>query len=207
VDEREIVNEKDVGILIDNDATMSMIHEKYGVPPNWTRPGGFVSLSKIILEQQVSIESAIAHFNKLNAYVSDFTPGNILHLTGDEMRACQISRQKAGYLKELATAIVDDTIDFNKLHREDDKKIKEQLMNLKGIGHWTADIYLLLCMQATDIFPLGDIALVNTMKELTVATSREDMLDYADRWRPNRSLATFFLWHYYLSKRNRTTPM
>lgn len=77
-------------------------------------------------------------------------------------------------------------------------------MQIKGIGHWTTDIYLMFCLQSKDIFPLGDVAIINTIKELSEAQTREDIIQLSDKWKPFRSLATYFLWHYYLSKRNRT---
>jgi DNA-3-methyladenine glycosylase II len=185
---------------MEKDRIFSMIYHQYGEPPNWTRPRGFVSLSRIILEQQVSLASAKAHFTKLKAYLVDFTPQNIHRISDTEMRTCQVSRQKARYLRALASAVLDGSIDFDELRQQNDAAIKEKLMTVKGIGEWTADIYLMFCEQAKDVFPIGDIAISNTLKELTEATSREDMVEYANKWKPNRSLASFFLWHYYLSK-------
>jgi DNA-3-methyladenine glycosylase II len=192
---------------MEKDRIFSMIYNQYGEPPNWSRPRGFVSLCRIILEQQVSLASAKAHFNKLNIHVVDFTPLNILGLSDTEMRACQVSRQKARYLRALASAVLDGSIDFDELRQQNDAAIKEKLMAVKGIGQWTADIYLMFCEQAKDVFPIGDIAISNTLEELTKTKSREDMVEYANRWKPNRSLASFFLWHYYLKKRNRKSSV
>ena len=91
-----ITNPSHVKKLLQRDRIFGFINEKYGIPPNWSRPQGFISLSKIILEQQVSLASANAHFVKLNSYLDGFTPANILKLSDDEMKTCQISRQKAG---------------------------------------------------------------------------------------------------------------
>lgn len=199
-----IVNKKDCIKLFKIDPVFGDIHALYGEPPNWSRPPGFVSLSKIILEQQVSLASAKAHFEKLNGYISEFTPQNILQLNDEEMRSCQISRQKAYYLRALSTAIENKEINLDAFSGMKEEEIRPQLTQIKGIGQWTSDIYLMFCLQSRDIFPIGDIALVNTVKELTDARTREEIIARAESWQPLRSLASFFLWHYYLRKRNRT---
>lgn len=199
-----IVNKKDCNKLFKIDPVFADIHVLYGEPPNWSRPPGFISLSKIILEQQVSLASAKAHFEKLNGYITEFTPQNILKLTDEEMRACQISRQKAKYLRALSVAIRDEEIDLETLPGMKEDEIRAQLTQIKGIGQWTSDIYLMFCLQSKDIFPIGDIALVNTVKELTNVMTREEIIARAEKWQPLRSLASYFLWHYYLKKRNRT---
>lgn len=199
-----IVNQKDIKKLIAIDPLFSFISDRYGVPPNWSRPPGFVSLSRIILEQQVSLASANTHFMKLNTYINEFSPVDILKLSDDEIRNCQISRQKAKYLRALSEAIQNGTIDLEKISRENETEIRKQLTAVKGIGEWTTDIYLMFCLQAKDIFPIGDIAVVNTVKELTDAETREEILLLSEKWKPYRSLAVYFFWHYYLKKRNRT---
>jgi DNA-3-methyladenine glycosylase II len=198
-----IVNPQDVKALLRRDKVFGGIHRLYGAPPNWTRPQGFISLSKIILEQQVSLASANAHFVKLNGHIKGFTPEQILTLTDAEMRTCQISRQKAKYLRELSLAVMNGSIDLDALPGLPEAEIRSKLTAIKGIGHWTTDVYMMFCLQAKDIFPIGDIALVNTVKELTGAQDREEILLRAEKWKSYRSLATYFMWHYYLRKRNR----
>lgn len=198
-----IVNETDIQILIKTGKTIADIYSQYNTPPNWYRPPGFVTLSKLILEQQVSLASANAHFLKLNNYLKEFTPTEILKLTDEEMRNCQISRQKSKYLRELSTAILGNNIDLERLSGLSEVEIRNQLTNIKGIGTWTTDVYLMFGLQAKDIFPIGDIAVVNKMKELTGAKTKEEIISIAERWKPLRSLATYFLWHYYLEKRKR----
>jgi DNA-3-methyladenine glycosylase II len=199
-----IVNQQDITHLFKADEIFVTIEGLYGLPPNWNRPQGFTTLAKIILEQQVSLQSANAHFNKLNDYLPAFTPEEILKLSDLEMRQCQISKQKSRYLKELSKAILDGRIDLNMLPELPVPDVRAQLKNIKGIGDWTTDIYLMFCLQAKDIFPIGDIAVIKTIKELTGAVSKDEMIEHSERWKPYRSLATFFLWHYYLSKRNRS---
>jgi DNA-3-methyladenine glycosylase II len=198
-----IVNQKDIDYLTSRDKIIAGIFKLYGQPPDWSRKPGFISLSKIILEQQVSLASANAHFQKLNNYLSEFTPLNILDLTDDEMKSCQISRQKAKYLKALSTAIVSSQIDLLNLSNLGESEIRVQLTAIKGIGHWTTDIYLMFCMQFKDIFPIGDIAIVKTVKELAKVHGSDEILSIARHWKPFRSLAAYFLWHYYLMKRHK----
>jgi len=204
MNETRIVNEKDIKKLLKKDKLFAAIHKQYGPPPNWGRDPGFISLSKIILEQQVSLASANAHFQKLNTYVPEFSPSYILKLTDEEMRTCQISRQKAKYLRELSSAISTKSLDLESLASLSEPEVRTILTAVKGIGHWTTDIYLMFCLQSKDIFPIGDIAVVNTVKELTDARTPEEILGLAEDWRPLRSLATYFFWHYYLKKRNRS---
>lgn len=200
-----IVNKADIKHLTKTDPLFETIINQYGYPPDWARPQGFVSLSKIILEQQVSLASANAHFQKLNSYLDAFTPSNILNLTDEEMRNCQISRQKACYLKALSSAILQRQIDLEALPELEETEIRRQLTGIKGIGNWTTDIYLMFCLQLKDIFPIGDIAVVSTIKELSSAKTKAEILLLAENWKPYRSLAVYFLWHYYLKKRKRGT--
>ena len=200
---KKIVNKSDIKKLTTTHKIFSFIKGKYGIPPNWQRPEGFVSLCKIILEQQVSIASAEAHFKKLNNYLKKFTPAEILKLTDAKMRACQISRQKAKYLRALSRAVLKKELDFEELSKINPDDVRKKLTRIKGIGNWTTDIYLMFCLQTKDIFPLGDIALINTIKELTNIKTEEGVIRFTKKLKPMRSLAAYFLWFYYLKKRNR----
>ena len=199
----KIVNKSDIKKLTSTHKIFSFIKNKYGIPPNWQRPEGFVSLSKIILEQQVSLASAEAHFRKLNNYLREFSPTEILKLTDKEMRACQISRQKAKYLRALSQNVLSKELDFDELSKLSSDEVRKKLTSIKGIGDWTTDIYLMFCMQSKDIFPLGDIALITTIKELTKINSEEGTIRFTKNLKPLRSLAAYFLWYYYLKKRKR----
>ncbi len=198
-----IVNQNDINQLLKSDNVFKKTYALYGSPPDWQRPEGFISLVRIILEQQVSLQSANAHFIKLDSYIPEFSPAEILKLSDEEMRICQISRQKSTYLRELSTAIISGKINLEILRQLCETEIRQQLKSIKGIGDWTSDIYLMFCLQAKDIFPSGDIAVINTIKELTTAVTRDEIITFAERWKPYRSLASYFLWHYYLRKRNR----
>ena len=198
-----IVNKKDIDQLIQIDRIFAFINDRYGKPPDWTRPPGFISLSRIILEQQLSLSSAQAHFLRLSNYLQEFTPSNILKLTDEEMRNCHISRQKALYLRTLSASVLRGETELEKLSDLDETAARKQLTSVKGIGNWTADIYLMFCLQLKDIFPVGDIAIVNTVRELCGVKTKNEILLLAEKWIPFRSLASYFLWHYYLSSRNR----
>jgi len=202
----KIVNSKDVKTLITSHKIFATIHHLYGEPPNWSRPQGFISLAKIILEQQVSLASANAHFIKLNSYLKEFSPPEILKLSDEEMRECQISRQKAKYLRELSMAIQNKSLHLDLLSTLEHEEVRKQLTGIKGIGNWTADIYQMFCLQSADIFPMGDVAVINTVKELTKLKTAEKIFKLSEQWKPYRSLATYFLWHYYLQKRGRIVP-
>lgn len=201
---QNIVNSEDIELLCQKDPIILEVQKKYGNPPDWKDPPGFVSLSRIILGQQVSQASAEAHFNKLSEYIGEFNPNNILKLTDEEMRNCWISRQKSKYLRNLSEAILEGRFNLEKLHDLNEEEIRKELTAIKGIGNWTAEVYLLFCLQAKDIFPIGDIAVVNTIKELYGVTEKPEILLIAEKWAPLRSLGTFFMWHYYLSKRGRS---
>ncbi len=199
-----IVNPRDISALKRKDKLFSRIAERYGEPPNWRRRPGFVSLCQIILEQQISIDSAKAHFRRLKSYVNGFSPSAILELSDEEMRLCQISRQKASYLRALSEAVIEKRLVFAKLGRQDLSLTREQLVAIKGIGRWTADIYSMFCLQAKDIFPLGDIAVMSAARELHPLAAAGDIEALSERWKPYRSLAAYYFWHHYLCERGRT---
>ena len=120
------------------------------------------------------------------------------------MRACYFTRQKMGYARGLAEAIQSKKIQLKKLTALPDEEVRRELIQLKGIGHWTVDVYLMHALQRTDLFPLGDIALVNSLKEvkqLPKDISKEEMLAIAESWRPYRTIASMILWHSYIKKR------
>jgi DNA-3-methyladenine glycosylase II len=186
------------------DPDLKKIINQYGYPPVWMRKATFSTLILMILEQQVSLASAYAAFKKLKLKIKTVTPAKILALTDAELRACYFSRQKTVYARELATAIQNKQLVLKKLTALPEEEIREQLKKIKGIGDWTVDVYLMHALQRTDLFPLGDIALVNSLKEikqLPPHTTKEEMLAIAEPWRPYRTIAAMILWHSYIQKR------
>jgi DNA-3-methyladenine glycosylase II len=178
------------------------IIEKYGLPQIPKRPQGFETLVLLILEQQVSIDSAKATFLKIKANTT-CNPEAMSILSDEEFRALGVSRQKTKYIKILAEAVLNKELDIESLAVKSAQQVREELIRLKGIGNWTIDIYLMFCLQEPDLIPLGDIAVVNTIKELLNIHDRNEMEIHAEQWSPYRSYATYLLWHYYLNKRNR----
>jgi len=188
--------------LIATDSDLAAIFNTYGYPPFWNRPNTFETLVHIILEQQVSLASALSALNKLKERLSELTPARLLLLTDEEMRACYVSRQKNSYLKYLAEAILSGQLNLEALQDMPDDEVRARLTALKGIGNWTADIYLVFVLQHPDVFPIGDLAAVNALKRvknLPADTTREQVLEVAGQWQPYRTIATMLLWHYYLS--------
>lgn len=179
------------------------IIETFGVPTIPSRPQGFQTLVLLILEQQVSIDSAKATFNKIKMQFPEMLPEQLAGVSVEDFRALGVSRQKANYISGLAQAVIDNTIDLESLPHKPAAVVREELIQLKGIGNWTIDIYLMFCLQSPDIIPLGDIAVVNTIKELLDIHTKEEMEILAQNWAPYRSMATYLLWHHYLNKRNR----
>ena len=192
-----------IAFLVEKDAVFKALHVQYGNPLVPTRPEGFQTLVKLILEQQVSLESAKACYVKIENALGEVTPQLILLASDEVLRACGVSRQKSSYLKALAEAILNKELVLETLSEKHPDDVRTELIQVKGIGHWTIDVYLMFCLQSPDIFPIGDIALVNTLKELFGCKDKTEMLSLAESWKPYRSMATYFLWHHYLQKRNR----
>ncbi|MFB9078531.1 DNA-3-methyladenine glycosylase family protein [Flavobacterium procerum] len=178
------------------------IIEKYGLPPIPKRPQGFETLVLLILEQQVSIDSAKATFMKIKAYTT-CNPETMVILSDEEFRNLGVSRQKTKYIKILAESVLNKDLDIESLASKTAIQVRQELIKLKGIGNWTIDIYLMFCLQEPDLIPLGDIAVINTIKELLNIYDKQEMENHTEQWSPYRSYATYLLWHYYLKKRNR----
>lgn len=193
------------GRLAAMDADLSTIISEHGYPPMWVRPATFQSIILFILEQQVSLASAYAAFKKLKEKIGFVTPAKILVLTDAELKACYFSRQKIVYARELAAAVMKKKLILKNLVNKHEDEVRHELKRIKGIGDWTVDVYLMHCLQRTDLFPLGDIALVNSLKEvkqLDPHTTKDEMLKIAEPWRPFRTIAAMILWHSYIKKRN-----
>ena len=188
--------------LAASDTDLTAIINAHGYPPMWNRPNTFETLIHIILEQQVSLASALAALNKLRERLGQITPEGLLRLTDEELKACYFSRQKTNYARHLARALQSGELDLQALEKLPDHEVRTRLTALKGIGDWTVDVYLIFVLQRADIFPLGDLAAVNALKRLKKIpkeTSREQLVTMIGTWQPHRTIATMLLWHYYLS--------
>lgn len=192
--------------LAKTDADLAFIFEKYGTPPLWRREPSFATLVHIILEQQVSLASALSAFNKLKEKLGAITPESVLSLSDEELKAAYFSRQKTIYARELAKAILDGNLDLKHLEALPDDEAKDELKKIKGIGEWTADIYLLMAMLRADVMPKGDLALHmawKRLKNLEHAPASGEFQQIAERWKPLRAVAARLLWHFYLSEKKR----
>jgi DNA-3-methyladenine glycosylase II len=190
--------------LAQRDADLAAVIEKYGNPPLWVREPGFPTLIYIILEQQVSVASARAAYQRLQAAVRPLTPAGFLRLSDVELKQIGFSRQKTLYTRLLADALACGRFDLRDLHDLHDEAARSALVALKGIGNWTADIYLLSALRRPDIWPIGDLALataVQEVKRLRNRPSPEKLEKISRAWRPWRAVAARLFWHAYLCKR------
>ena len=197
-----------VRLLTNRDTHLAEVVQKYGRPSLWVREPGFPTLVYIILEQQVSLASARAAYQRLQQEVDPLTPGRFLTLTGRELKRIGFSRQKALYTRLLAEEIAKRRLDLKNLDSLPDQEAHNKLTALKGIGNWTADIYLLSALRRPDIWPVGDLALataVQEVKRLRQRPSPEHLEKISAPWRPWRAVAARLFWHHYLSKRGQRT--
>ncbi len=193
-----------VDFLAERDEHLAEVVQTYGRPPLWVREPGFPTLVYIILEQQVSLASAKAAFDRLNAAVRPLTPVRFLKLTDAELLRIGFSRQKTLYTRLLAESLARRHFDLRYLHDLHDDSARKMLIAFKGIGRWTADIYLLSALRRPDIWPTGDLALataVQEVKRLRKRPSPEKLEALSAPWRPWRAVAARLFWYAYLSKR------
>ena len=191
--------------LAAKDADLKAILTQYGYPPLWSRKLHFETLVHIILEQQVSLASAKAALFKLKEKIGSVTPKKLLALSDAELKSCYFSRQKIIYTRCLAEAITKKRLSLRDLADKNEEEIRESLTYIKGIGHWTVDVFLMMVLHRTDLFPTGDIAFINSTKYcklLPAHTTKEDILSIAENWRPYRSVAAFMLWYAYIKRKN-----
>lgn len=192
-----------IDYLSNKDEKLKFIIENFGHPIIQYRDEGFASLCHIILEQQVSIASAKACYDKIKNYFKNITPEIIFNCSNEELRSCGVSRQKIIYLKDLASKVLSKEIDFSSFPSKTEEQIRAELITIKGVGNWSIEVYLMFCLQSQDIIPLGDIAIKNTIIELYAHNSTEEMQALSHHWKPYRTMASYILWHYYLKKRNK----
>lgn len=191
--------------LAARDGLLANIHATYGDPPLWRRSTGFRTLVHIILEQQVSLSSAKSILLRLETAIQPFTPERFLELGEMRLRELGVTRQKASYLLHLSESIVGGRLSLRGLARLSDDQVLVRLTEIKGIGLWSANIYLLMAMRRADIWPAGDLALAVAIKELKGLAAKptvEDLELIAEPWRPHRAVAARMLWQYYLGRKS-----
>jgi len=190
--------------LAAQDGAIAAIVERHGLPEFWARPPGFATLLLLILEQQVSLASAKAAFDRVDTRVGGVTPQALLLLSDGELREDGFSRQKARYARVLSESLLDGSLDLEGLETLDDDGARAALLALPGIGPWTAEVYLLSALRRPDTWPVGDIALQEAARRALALEERPDPAELesiGQRWRPHRATAARLLWHLYLSER------
>jgi DNA-3-methyladenine glycosylase II len=190
-----------VALLAKRDGDLARVVEEYGRPPLWEREPGFETLVLIILEQQVSLASAASAYARLLAASKEVTPERLARMSEADIRAAGITRQKTAYLRDLARLIVEGKLDLRGLEHADDDAARAELMKVKGVGAWTAEIYLLRALLRPDAWPAGDLALAiaaEHVKRLRSRPTAAELIALAEAWRPWRSVAARILWQFYL---------
>jgi len=189
--------------LAEGDPALGASYARFGSPPLWAREPTYATLVHLILEQQVSLASAQAAFDRLAGALGAVEPAAFLALDDAELRAIGFSRQKAGYARDLAVALTDG-FDLTALQALPDDEVRARLVALRGIGRWTADVYLTMCLLRPDVWPHGDQALATASMEVFGSRQRPtfpQLGETAERWRPYRAVAARMLWHHYLRVR------
>ena len=195
-----------VAALSKADPDLARVARACGRPQMWAREEGFPTLVITILEQQVSLASAAAAFARLLAAGPALTPESFLAFDDAQLRAFGFSRQKALYCRLAARAVIEGELDFAALAAADDDSARAALTRLKGVGPWTAEIYLLRALLRPDAWPSGDLALQIAAREVKRLPSRPTPAELdalAEAWRPLRAVAARLLWQHYLETRAR----
>ncbi len=191
----------DLAALAARDADVAREIARVGMPPSRARPPGFATLLRIIIGQQVSTSSAAAMWSKLEAgHGGKVDAAAILDCTPDTLRAFGFSRQKAAYALGLAHDCHAGRLDLARLGRRSDAAAIAELITVKGIGVWTAEIYLLFALRRADVFPAGDLALqvgFQRLKRRRTRPTQEQLRKLVAPWQPYRGAAAQLLWHSY----------
>ena len=198
-----------LNILVVRDPDLAAVVDRYGPPPMWARKPGFATLVRIILEQQVSLASARAVYQRLALVVSPFSATRFRQIDPALIQQAGLTRQKCAYCFNLAEAIAQKRLCLERLQRLADDDVRQALVQIKGIGRWTADIYLLMALRRPDIWPRGDLALkaaMQSVKQLPAVPSDTAFETIGDAWRPWRAIAARILWHAYLSSPRNASP-
>ena len=191
-------------LLARRDEHLRLVLKTLGPPPLWARPPGFSTLVKIILEQQVSLASAASLFARLKRNVVPFQPARMIELGELHLKSLGLTRQKTAYCLHLAESLTEKRLRLSQLSRMTDEEARAALMAIKGLGSWSADVYLLMVLRRPDVFPATDLALVTSvtsLKQLAARPTTDEFLVMAEAWRPYRAVAARMLWQFYLAQR------
>ncbi len=173
---------------------------RVGYPEPRIRDRGYATLLRTIVGQQVSVQAAASIWNKVAAAVGDLeNPASIAEATDETLRGAGLSRQKIGYARSLADEVLSGRLDLASLPADDEEAIA-QLIRIKGIGRWSAEIYLLFAEGRPDVWPAGDLAVqieIGRLLGLDARPGEKQTRELAERWRPHRGAAAIFAWHHY----------
>lgn len=178
---------------------------QYGYPPLWTRKPSFETLIHIILEQQVSLASARSALLQLKKKIGLVTAVKLSQLSDADLKACYFSRQKIVYARHLSEAVISGKLVIRDLAKFSNDEVRNRLTSIKGIGNWTTDVYLMMVLHRNDLFPVGDLALMQSVrhvKQLPQHSTRDEILAMSERWQPYRTVAAFLCWHAYIQRKN-----
>ncbi|APG62397.1 DNA glycosylase [Sphingorhabdus lutea] len=183
-----------------HDKVLANLIQQFGYPEGRIRPTGYQSLLRTIVGQQVSVAAAASVWNKLENLLGENCPAeNLITKDFEELRACGLSRQKQGYARSLAELILTGALDLDNLSPDDEQAIS-QLTSVKGIGRWSAEIYLLFAEGRPNIWPAGDLAIQEAVKRIKGLDERPNEKEtrlHGDDWHPHRGAAATFCWHVY----------
>jgi len=205
----EITFREAVDLLVSEEPVLAAVIDEHGAPPFWSRPAGFGTLVWLIMEQQVSLESGAAMYRRLHGLLGTITPETVAASTESALRGIGVTRQKTAYLLELGRSVAGGDLDLDALAGMPFSEARDALLDIRGIGPWTADVYLLSALRFPDVFPLGDRALqvgAGEVVGMLTVPDRDELELLSLPWRPIRAAAARILWHAYLGKRGRAEP-
>ncbi|MBI5266102.1 MAG: DNA-3-methyladenine glycosylase 2 family protein [candidate division Zixibacteria bacterium] len=183
--------------LVKADPRLARVIRKYGPCPLKRTRGGFERVCKAIVSQQLSTKAAATIFRRFCALSPRKKPTaiTVAKLTDQQLREVGLSRQKIGYLRDLARTVTEKKLVFERLGKLSDEQVIEQLTQVKGIGRWTAEMYLIFVLGRPDVFSVGDLGIRTAIRNLYKLDHQEVDLDkFAERWKPHRSTACWYLW-------------
>jgi DNA-3-methyladenine glycosylase II len=180
-------------------AIIKAAHRRIGVPEWRTRPPGYAGLARIIAYQQLSTKAAATIWGRVETLLGRITPKAVLAADIDALRACGLSRPKIAHIRSIATAIEEGSLNLRRVARASDADAQAELVAVKGVGPWTADVYLMFCLGRWDVFPHADIGLSEAYRMISGEDERHTprmFQETSERWRPYRGVAAHMLWGY-----------
>ena len=190
---------KAIQALTKSCAVIKAAHARVGVPEWRTRQGDYAGLARIIAYQQLSTKAAATIWGRVEVLLGKITPKAVLAADIDALRACGLSRPKIAHIRSIAEAVQSGSLNLRRVAKASDEEAQAELVAVKGIGPWTADVYLMFCLGRWDVFPHADIGLSESYRMITGERKRhppKKFLKTGERWRPYRGVAAHMLWAY-----------